>query len=130
MSKSAVERQAEFRKKNKGKFKRLDTLISIKAFNLLNTNANVQGLTKSAYIEELLYSKDNQPKNGFNRNYDGNSKDFWLILSRILSKDRSRISNELKRACNALTITRKKNGQFYSDSDRLKVCQWLKDNHT
>jgi len=128
MSKSAVERQAEFRKKNKGKFKRLDTLLSIEAFNLLHTNASEQGLTKSAYIEKLLYNKDNRAKADVSLNYDGNSKDFWLILSRILSKDRSRISNELKRACNALTITRKKNGQFYFNADRLAVCEWLVNN--
>jgi len=58
MSKSAAERQAEFRAKHKGNFKRLDTLISIDAFNILHTNANEQGLTKLAYIESLLYPSD------------------------------------------------------------------------
>lgn len=58
MVKSAAERQREFRAKSKDKFKRLDTLLPVEVFNLLHGNATRQGLTKAAYISELLHGNN------------------------------------------------------------------------
>jgi len=81
--------------------------------------------------DKLLHGNEQQPANIYSskNSYDGNSKDFWNELAKILSKDRTRISSERKRACKAMGIQAKKNGQLSSDAERLKVYQWIKDNN-
>ncbi|GEM_PF-4413626 len=138
MAKSAAERQAEFRAKSKGKFKRLDLLLPVKVFNTLHLNAKNSGLSKAAYIECMLQgnSMRNQPKKPIKQLsngsfYNGNAQGFRNEVERITGiseANRSRFADNLKRAYETSGIRHTKHGRLYSDEDRLFICQWLIDN--
>jgi len=138
MAKSAAERQAEFRAKSKGKFKRLDLLLPVKVFNTLHLNAKNSGLSKAAYIDWLLKgnSTSKQSKEAIHQlsngsSYDGNAKYFRKeveSITGISEANRSRFADNLKRAYEISGIRHTKHGRLYSDEDRLFICQWLIDN--
>jgi len=56
MAKTKAQYQANFREKNKDRFKRLDVLLPVSVFNQFQENAQNKGLTKAAYIELLMNS--------------------------------------------------------------------------
>jgi len=147
---SSKEKQQRFRAKHSDKFRALNMLLTNETFDLLTNNAKLAGMTKVAYLTELLHSnpeaqteiqvaastkkaktstpvkdsvKTDTPKD---IDYDGITKlgDAVAKVVGCSASSNNTISKHTKRAKDALGL----NGAVTKEADKIAIVEWLRKN--
>lgn len=81
-------------------------------------------------LDDFIAKRDGKPLSD-NCSYDGNTKGFRIEVEQITGisqANRSKFASKLKSTYAATGITPQKNGRLSSDTERIAVVEWLRDN--